>query len=102
MKFALYSDIHAQLPQLEAVQAAVDKENADKEIVIGDLIMLGPEPGEVVDNIRSRPNCDVIIGNLDLWVVDKLWEVNKPKSPHQAWMYDMAKMTRERMTDDQM
>ena len=44
MKFVLYSDIHAQLAQLEAVQEAVDKENADKEIVAGDLVMLGVGP----------------------------------------------------------
>ena len=54
MKFVLYSDIHAQLAQLEAVQEAVDKENADKEIVAGDLVMLGPDPGPVVENIRNR------------------------------------------------
>ena len=71
MKFVLYSDIHAQLAQLEAVQEAVDKENADKEIVAGDLVMLGPDPGPVVENIRNRKNCDVIVGNLDVWVVDK-------------------------------
>ena len=91
MKFVLYSDIHAQIPQLEAVQAEVDKENADKEIVIGDLIMLGPEPSEVVDNIRARDKTDVIIGNLDLWVVNKRWETHEPHSPHQAWMFGMAK-----------
>ena len=93
MKFVLYSDIHAQLPQLEAVQAEIDKENADKEIVIGDLIMLGPQPSEVVDNIRARANTDVVVGNLDLWVVDKRWETHEPHSPHQAWMFGMAKQT---------
>ena len=102
MKFVLYSDIHAQVPQLEAVQAEVDKENADKEVVIGDLIMLGPEPSEVVDNIRSRPNTDVVVGNLDLWVVNKRWETHEPRSPHQAWMFEMAKQTRERLSEDQL
>ncbi|MDH5749828.1 MAG: metallophosphatase family protein [Rhodospirillales bacterium] len=102
MKFALYSDIHAQVPQLEAVQAAVDKENVDKEIVIGDLIMLGPEPEVVVENIRNRPNCDVVVGNLDLWAVNKRWETHKPKSPHQAWMFDMTKQTRDRLSEDQL
>ena len=101
MKFVLYSDIHAQVPQLEAVLKAVDAENADKEIVIGDMIMLGPEPGKVVDMVRAR-DADVVVGNLDLWVVDKYWENHEPKSPHQAWMFEMAKQTREMMTADQM
>lgn len=102
MKFVLYSDIHAQVPQLEAVQAAIAEEKADKEVVIGDLIMLGPDPEGVVDNIRNRPNTDVVVGNLDLWVVDKRWETHEPRSPHQAWMFDMAKQTRERLSQEQL
>ena len=102
MKICLYSDIHAQLPQLEAVQAAVDKENPDREIVIGDLIMLGPDPAEVVDNIMNRPKAVAVVGNLDLWVVNKRWETHEPKSPHQAWMFDMAKQTRELLSEEQL
>jgi len=102
MKICLYSDIHAQLPQLEAVQAAVDKESPDKEIVIGDLIMLGPDPSEVVENIRNRVRTDVVVGNLDLWVVNKRWETHEPKSPHQAWMFGMAQQTRERLSQKQL
>lgn len=101
MKLVLYSDIHAQLAQLEAVQEAVDKENADKEIVAGDLVMLGPDPGPVVENIRNRKNCDVIVGNLDVWVVDKRWEWMEPKNIYHEWMMNMAKDTRERLTEDQ-
>ena len=49
MKWVLYSDIHAQIPQLDAVQEAIKKENADREIIIGDLIHLGPQPSEVIE-----------------------------------------------------
>ena len=102
MKFALYSDIHAQIPQLDAVQEAVAKENVDKVVVVGDLIMLGPDSDKVVDRIRSRPEIDVVIGNLDLWVVNKRWETHEPKSPHQAWMFEMAKKTREQLSEEQL
>ena len=87
MKFVLYSDIHAQVAPLEAVLNAIDKENADKEIVAGDLVMLGPDPGAIVEIIRGRKNCDVIVGNLDLWVVDKRWEWMKPKNVYPQWQY---------------
>jgi predicted phosphodiesterase len=102
MKFALYSDIHAQIPQLDAVQAAVAKENVDKVIVIGDLVMLGPDSDKVVQRLMDSPEIDVIVGNLDLWVVNKRWETHEPKSPHQAWMFEMAKKTREQMTEQQL
>ncbi|MDP6367368.1 MAG: metallophosphoesterase [Nitrospinota bacterium] len=44
MKIALYSDIHSQYALLDAVMEGVDKENVDWEVVIGDMIMGGPEP----------------------------------------------------------
>lgn len=103
MKFALYSDIHSQIPQLDAVQEAVARENVDKEIVVGDLTMLGPDPAKVVDRFMvDRPEVDVVVGNLDLWVTDKRWETHQPKSPHQAWMFDMARQTRERLSEQQL
>ena len=103
MKFVLYADIHAQVPQMEAVLEAVDKENADKEILIGDLIMLGPQPAEVVDYYMNvRNNVDILIGNLDMWVVDKFWETKTPKNIYHEWMLDMARLTRERMTQEQL
>ena len=79
-KYCLYSDIHGQIPQLEAVEAAVEKENADKIIVIGDLVGLGPEPAEIVQRMMDRPWIDVIVGNVDLWVTRKIWETGTPKS----------------------
>ena len=102
MKFVLYSDIHAQVAPLEAVLKEIEKEKADKEVVAGDLVMLGPDPGAVVEIIRGRPNCDVIVGNLDLWVVDKRWEWMEPKNVHHEWMMHMARDSRERMSQDQL
>ena len=101
-KFCLYSDIHGQIPQLEAVEAEVEKENPDKTVVIGDLVGLGPEPGDIVQRMMDRPWIDVIVGNVDLWVTRKVWETVKPKSPHQEWMFRMMEMTRERLNESQL
>ena len=100
-KFCLYSDIHGQIPQLEAVEKGVEKENPDKIVVIGDLVGLGPEPGEIVQHFMDKPWIDVVVGNVDLWVTRKVWETTKPKSPHQEWMFRMMEMTRERLNDSQ-
>lgn len=101
MKIALYSDIHAQLAPLDAVQEAVAKENADREVVIGDLVMLGPEPAEVVDRFMGRRDVDVLAGNLDWWVSKRKDEKDPPKNEHHAWLYEMVKMTRERLSAEQ-
>ena len=100
-KFCLYSDIHGQIPQLEAVEKGVEKENPDKIVVIGDLVGLGPEPGEIVQHFMDKPWIDVVVGNVDLWVTRKVWETTKPKSPHQEWMFRMMEMTRQRLNDSQ-
>ena len=73
-KFCLYSDIHGQIPQLDAVEAEVEKENPDKTVVFGDLVGLGPEPGDIVQRMMDRPWIDVIVGNVDLWGTRKVWE----------------------------
>lgn len=87
---------------MEAVQKAVAGENPDKIIVAGDLVGLGPEPEKVVQHFMERPEIDVIVGNIDLWVANKLDEIMKPKSPHQEWMFRMSRMTRERMPEEQL
>ena len=101
MKIVLYSDIHAQLAPLDAIQEAVAKENADREIVVGDLVMLGPEPAEVVDRFMGRKDVDVLAGNLDWWVSKRKDETDPPKNEHHVWLYEMVKKTRERLTKEQ-
>jgi predicted phosphodiesterase len=101
MRYCLYSDIHGQIPQLDAVEAEVAKESPDKIIVIGDLIGLGPEPELIVQRMMDRPEIDVLAGNVDLWSAARLYDTMKPKSPHQEWMFRMARMTRERLSDVQ-
>ena len=101
MKIVLYSDIHAQLAPLDAVQEAVAKENADREVVIGDLVMLGPEPTEVVERFMGRKDVDVLAGNLDWWVSKRKDETDPPKNEHHVWLYEMVKKTRERLSAEQ-
>ncbi|HBK78360.1 MAG TPA: hypothetical protein DDZ83_01520 [Nitrospinae bacterium] len=78
VKICLYSDIHAQLAPLDAIQEAVDKENPDRVVVVGDLVMLGPEPAEVVERFMGRRDVDVLAGNLDWWVSKRKDETDPP------------------------
>lgn len=98
MKLALYSDIHAQLAPLDAVLAEVDKHNVHWEIVMGDHVMGGPEPGEVVDRLASRKNCMPILGNFDRWVIDKIDEQDNPFPGRNG----SSRTTREHLTEDQL
>ncbi|QAY65320.1 metallophosphoesterase family protein [Paenibacillus protaetiae] len=63
-KIAIISDIHGNVPALEAVLRDVDLRRVDRLICLGDLIGKGPGSDVCVDLVRSH--CDtVVMGNWD-------------------------------------
>jgi len=65
MKYALISDIHANLPALEAVLEDIDQRpDVDAIYHLGDLVGYCPWPNEVVALLRSRA-IQGIAGNYD-------------------------------------
>jgi predicted phosphodiesterase len=65
MRYALISDIHANLPALRAVFADVDaRDNIDAIYHLGDLTGYAPWPNEVVSLLRER-GIPGIAGNYD-------------------------------------
>jgi predicted phosphodiesterase len=65
MRYALISDIHANLPALEAVLDDIDR-RADTHAIyhLGDLVGYAPWPNEVVDRLRRR-GIPGVAGNYD-------------------------------------
>jgi diadenosine tetraphosphatase ApaH/serine/threonine PP2A family protein phosphatase len=68
MRVAVISDIHANLPALDAVLAAVDADRPDEVWCLGDLVGYGPHPNEAVARVRERADV-VLAGNHDLGVL---------------------------------
>ncbi len=67
MKIVLFSDIHANLPALEAFFADVEKRNIDSIYCLGDLVGYNIWPNEVPEEIRKR-NIPTIAGNYDFGI----------------------------------
>lgn len=67
MKIALFSDIHANLPALEAFFDDLDTRNVDAIYCLGDLVGYNIWPNEVVNEIRKR-KIPTIAGNHDVKV----------------------------------
>jgi predicted phosphodiesterase len=67
MKIALFSDIHANLPALEAFFADVESRRPDAIYCLGDLVGYNIWPNEVVDQIRKR-GIPTIAGNYDFGI----------------------------------
>jgi len=68
-RIAILSDIHANLPALEAVIADMQPYNVDHVVVAGDSINWGPFSVEVVERITSL-GWTVIRGNHEYYLLD--------------------------------
>jgi predicted phosphodiesterase len=65
MRYALISDVHANLPALDAVLADIDaRRDVDAVYHLGDLVGYSSQPNEVVARIRERAIAGVA-GNYD-------------------------------------
>ena len=53
MRIAIVSDFHGNLAALDAVSADLARQDPDLVIHLGDVAVLGPRPGAVVDRIRE-------------------------------------------------
>lgn len=67
MKIVLFSDIHANLPALEAVLKDIETKKADAIYCLGDLVGYNIWPNEVINEIRKR-GIPTIAGNYDFGV----------------------------------
>lgn len=64
MRIALYSDIHGNLPALEAVLTEIAAQTPDAVYCLGDLVGYGASPNEVTARIRAD-GTPTIMGNYD-------------------------------------
>jgi putative phosphoesterase len=81
VRVAAISDIHGNLPALEAVLADIDREGVDEIVVAGDSVS-GPWPAEVFDLLESV-GARIVRGNAD-----RLEEVLAFSSDLGAWNAD--------------
>src|SRR4026208_440337 len=64
MRIAIFSDVHGNLPALEAVLGDIQAQPFDATYCLGDLVGYGPFPNEVIERI-SRDRIPTIMGNYD-------------------------------------
>src|SRR5919106_476483 len=71
MRIAITSDIHANLPALEAVLEAISETEADEIWCLGDVVGYGAQPDECARLVAER--CAIcLVGNHDLAVLGEL------------------------------
>jgi predicted phosphodiesterase len=71
VKVAVISDVHANLPALEAVLAAIDAEGADELWCLGDLTGYGAGPARCIEIVLERAAV-CLAGNHDMVVTGEI------------------------------
>jgi predicted phosphodiesterase len=83
MRYALISDVHANLPALDAVLADIDGASVDAIYHLGDLVGYAPWPNEVVARIGER-GIPGVAGNYDSTVATDYKHCGcRYEDPHQ-------------------
>jgi putative phosphoesterase len=92
MKIALVSDIHGNLPALEAVLAHAEEMKAKAIWNLGDFTGFGASPDQVIQLLRKR-KVESIVGNYDqkvLKIPQKTDEWKDKKVPEKWFAFDWA------------
>ena len=72
LRLALVADIHGNALALQAALADIGRQHPDRVVILGDLVLNGPRPAEVVDAVMAleAEGALVIAGNTDIAVAD--------------------------------
>lgn len=106
MRYAIFTDIHANLEALETVLAKIDELAQEEPIeqmwFLGDLVGYGPNPNECIDKLRERTDI-IIAGNHDWAAVGKIdledfseaarisaeWTMQQLTEEHRQFLIDL-------------
>ena len=66
------SDVHGHLTPLRRALDAASPAEQDRLFVLGDMVDRGPDPVGVLREVRSLPNCVVLMGNHEQMMLDCL------------------------------
>jgi putative phosphoesterase len=64
MRIAAFSDIHSNLSALQAVLKEIDNDQIKIIVCGGDLVGYGPNPNEIIEEIRAK-KIPTVLGNYD-------------------------------------
>ena len=96
MRIALLSDIHGNLPALEAVMEDILRHKPDRIFSLGDQVNLGPNPREVLSLLRAE-HVECLSGNHERYVLDAM--AGNPV--YQAANFAAPRFNAERLTAEE-
>ncbi len=95
MRYAVLSDVHANLEALEAVLADLAARRPDAVLCLGDFVGYGPDPVACVDRLRPLLR-GAVLGNHDAAAVDPQDTLAARFNPYA---YEAVMWTRRQLTE---
>jgi putative phosphoesterase len=97
MKIAVLADVHANSTALTEILNQIEDLKISQVIFLGDLVINGPSPKEVLEQMYNIKPIAWIKGNTDNWFVeiDKKW---KPDSITEIKFYELYQFAQSRLT----
>ncbi|MEY2439540.1 MAG: hypothetical protein QOI34_925 [Verrucomicrobiota bacterium] len=94
MRFAIFSDIHANLEALEAAMQDAQEHDSTQYVCLGDVVGYNANPHECVQRVREM-DCPIVKGNHDeqAYLVESSRDFNELAEHAIEW-------TRENLTED--
>ena len=90
VRIAVISDVHANLPALEAVLTDVEEQAATQLFCVGDLVGQGPHPNLVVSRVR-KAGIPSILGNQEIEVRTLADRAQPDPKRHMLWTIAVLK-----------
>lgn len=92
IRIAVLSDVHANLPALDAALGEIQRSGCDAIYHLGDAIGIGPYPAECLERLTALPNIYFVTGNHDAWFVHGLPDplpdyFSVGEVAHQEWTH---------------
>jgi putative phosphoesterase len=95
MRLAVFSDVHANLPALEAIRSAIQSSGYDLAIHTGDVLAIGPYPAECLDLLLNLPRTRLVMGNHDAYFAFGIPQplpsyLSEGEYQHQLWTHQQV------------
>jgi putative phosphoesterase len=99
VKIAALSDIHGNATALNYVIKDMEKQGINKVIILGDVVMKGPSPAEVMNELKKLDILGWIKGNTDVWF-EEIGENDEPKTDKEKKLYSFYSYARKKMNKE--
>lgn len=95
MRVALLSDIHGNFVALEAILADLKSASPDIVICLGDVVVTGPQPRQVIGRLQDL-GWPIVMGNTDAWLLNpQPWDI---KDEETQRLFDVELWSASHMT----